>query len=99
MWHRQRRMMYHPVGLLYAPRTCAEFAQMHYRGGHQARRTSLIDLGVDCVTQFSLDYMHMHGVFGCSETHLNLHDQSSSPISVQATSYRHHAHIREPMHV
>jgi hypothetical protein len=59
MYHRQRRMMYHPVGLLYAPRTGAEFAHMHYRGGHQTGRTCLIDLGVDCVTQFSLDYMHM----------------------------------------
>lgn len=44
---------------IFPNRTNQEFHDMSYKGHHQHCRSPLIDAGVSCVEQFSLDYMHL----------------------------------------
>ena len=40
-------------------RTSAEFSSGAFIGNHQQSLSPLVELGIDCVNQFSLDYMHL----------------------------------------
>ena len=53
----QNRIVY--PNLDCAKRTDGEFAAMSYQGTHQLRHTLLVNRGINCVSQFVLDSMHL----------------------------------------
>ena len=53
----------------FPPRTQEGFANVEYER-HQVMKSPLIDLRINCVKQFSLDYMHMFCFNMCCQAHI-----------------------------